>query len=167
MSEDSDNKVLLLAVAIVLVLGMVLGGGFLYVTMMRTQAARAEAEAEAQAAEAEANRVAAVDACARCLPQGLTMEDKFADKADFDDKTLQRTSVTTVKQKLLGLRAYCKDGNLYDGEGKRILFYWVIEVGGPQKANQNQERVKQAEEMQQREQQGFTVIRMWRTMVPI
>src|SRR5438105_4694565 len=62
-----------------------------------------------------------VAACTRFLPQDLSMSSVFADSTAWDGKG-NRTSIKTVRQKLRELRACCKDGVIYDGEGNRIVF---------------------------------------------
>jgi hypothetical protein len=62
----------------------------------------------------------------RCLPEGLTLETRFAPKGiPFVRDTI------TIREKLLELRAYCKDGKLFDAVGKELYFYHVPEYGTP------------------------------------
>jgi hypothetical protein len=114
----------------------------------------------------EKERIAAnVEACADCLSHGLTMDYEFADepKADVSSK---RLSITTVRQKLTKLQAYCQDRVIYDGEGKQVLFIHVIEFGYKPSPEDEARQSKQWQEMEQLEQQGFTVVRMWQKTVP-
>src|SRR5260370_35292552 len=57
-----------------------------------------------------------VETCANCLSDGLSLESAFGTSPD----PLRR--VITVRQKLLELRAYCRNGKIYEGEGKQVVF---------------------------------------------
>jgi hypothetical protein len=154
-----NYKVLLLAVAVFLLLALLLGGGFVYFTMVRTQAERAEAEAR------EAERVAGFEACAKSLPYGMTMVHEFADSPQVDGFGIKRVSIKTVKQKLVELRAYCKDGSFYDENNRPITFYQMLEWGNPPAGYEDLLR-KEREEIDRWQREGRTVIRMWRPVAP-
>ncbi len=69
---------------------------------------------------------AELSALERCLPQGMTLETRFAPRsAPFVRDTI------TVREKLEELGARCKDGKLYDAAGKELYFYRVPEYGTP------------------------------------
>jgi len=72
------------------------------------------------------------DAVAKALPQGMRLEEKFRDLNNGG-------KVTTVEQKLAGLRAAVgKDGKLRDGGGKPIFFYKGLSYQG-RRPTRNQE----------------------------
>jgi hypothetical protein len=108
---------------------------------------------------------AAVDACVGCLPEHLSMSHEFAYDQASDSMTLKRLHITTVRQKLIELRASCKDGVLYDGEGKKIVFHWMLEWGALPKSHRELEDEEQAK-LARLANEGVTVVRMWQTSVP-
>jgi hypothetical protein len=83
----------------------------------------------------------------KCLPDALTLESRFAPKGG-PEYTLRPT--ITVRQKLRELRAYCKDGKLYDEAGKELYFYWVPETGYPSSVEAEIEERKHYEDLQKR-----------------
>jgi hypothetical protein len=209
MSQDSDNKVLLLAVAVFLLLAVLLGGGFVYYTTVRTQAMLAqaealEAEAEAQR-QAEAKRLAdieeqrkaeekrlaaieeqrqadaaakakrippdrnriaaAVDALGPYLAGDLSLDAEFSESPRRIDAQGNR-KVTTIRKKLIELRAFRVRRVIVDSQGKRIVFIAIMEFGpGPPAPilKMAQDRELQANELHA---QGYNVVRMWATRVP-
>ena len=95
------------------------------------------------------------------------MVDQFADSERTDpNRDHLRIPVKTVRQKLIELRAYCKDGVLYDGEGKPIVFFRIIEYGFPPGPKEMETLQRQEEEIRKYTQEGYTVVRMWRIEVP-
>jgi hypothetical protein len=121
--------------------------------------------------ETIASTEAAVDACSDCVftltGERLSLSDEFADSPDVIEMTGgKRASITTVRRKLIGLRAYCKDGHLYDGRDNRIMFFRIPETGqkpGLQWYEWADNQHKQASRL---EQEGWTVIRMWQLISP-
>jgi hypothetical protein len=121
--------------------------------------------------EIMARTEAAVDACSDCLltlaGDRLSLSDEFADSPDEDNRTGKRASITTVRRKLIGLRAYCKDGQLYEGRNNRVVFFRIPEWGPPPWPVQVEWADKQHEKARRLEQEGWTVIRMWHLTIPV
>jgi hypothetical protein len=150
------KKRLVLGAAVVAVLSLVAGGLWYYLLIRPEIIARAEA---------------AVDACADCVftlsGEQIYLSDQFADSPDTDDMTGKRASITTVRRKLIGLRAYCKDGQLYDGRDKRVIFFRIAEWGPRPWPEWEEQAHKQHEKALHLEQEGWTVISMWHVIRPV
>lgn len=78
--------------------------------------------------------------CAACLPPGVTLDTHFARLRPAPDPEMiarlvkagacmpqdrpdDRSSLTTVRQRLIELNAYAKDGTIYDSDGTPVFFY--------------------------------------------
>jgi hypothetical protein len=115
--------------------------------------------------EANAHLEANVEACSICLPNGLTLSTEFSDSHHPISPGTTARRVITVRQKLIQIGAYCKNGVIYDRTGKEVFFYHVTEWGNPP-VNYRELQEKARQELRRLEAQG-TVIRMWQTRVPI
>src|SRR5215831_15502572 len=61
-----------------------------------------------------------VDSCRDCLPEHLTLDTEFCESESHAGR---REKATTIRDKLIRLGAYTRDGKLYDGTGREIRFY--------------------------------------------
>ena len=94
----------------------------------------------------------------KCLPYGLTLESRFAPDGGAE---LQRATIT-VRQKLRELRAYSRDGKLYDEAGKELYFYHFPEYGPPP----TQEMLDADRERYESLQKRYRLISMFREVRP-
>jgi hypothetical protein len=111
-----------------------------------------------------------VEACASCLPKGLTLSTEFSDSGQTIPSTGKRR-VVTVHQKLFQIGAHCENGVIYDRWGRRVFFHPMRErgtiPGNPDMLRKIQEQDRQdLEELRRQEAQG-TVIRMYETHKPV
>jgi hypothetical protein len=122
----------------------------------------------ALAAENELPEVKAkVDACASLLlANGILLSDRFYDPPDGPtDRPL-----ISVRVKLIELRAYCKNGVIYDGQGREIRFYRPPpspgrrpddpEVAAAAAATRARRERRAMDEMKEFERRGGTVVWM-------
>ncbi len=63
-----------------------------------------------------------VEACAGCLPSGLTLSTEFSDSPDVVDQIRLTRRLITVRQKLFQIGAHCENGEIYDRWGRRVFF---------------------------------------------
>jgi hypothetical protein len=143
-----------------------LGGAAWYYFDRREQAEWDRREQGERDRREQAERIAdAVDTCVGCLPERLSMSDEFAYDRALNSMDLKRIHITTVRRKLIELRAYCKGGVLYDGESKKIVFHQMREWGA---APFHYEKLldEEREKLSKLEREGFTVVRMWQTREP-
>jgi hypothetical protein len=94
----------------------------------------------------------------KCLPEGLTLESRFAHRGGPE---LDR-ELTTVRQKLREVRAYARDGKLYDEAGKELYFYRVPEYGSPPPPGTVEADQKHFQDLQKR----YHLIEMYATQAP-
>jgi hypothetical protein len=144
---NMNNRLLVGSLAVVIPLAVI--GGWLWLQH------RADVDAEVRAE---------VGACGACLPSDLTLDTRFSDNPKTVSPKGDRR-VTTVREKLVQLRARCVDGRIYDGRGKEIRFYHIQEWGNPP-GNYREIQERQRRELEDLESR-YTVIRMYATAVPI
>jgi hypothetical protein len=96
----------------------------------------------------------------KCLPDCLTLESRFA--PDWRHEGMRRPTIT-VRQKLRELRAYCKEGKLYDEAGKELYFYRVRETGYPIAPEEVDAEQKRYQDLQKR----YRVIPMYSEVLPV
>jgi hypothetical protein len=133
----------------------------------RAEEKRLAAIEEQRRAEADdRNRIAAAgDVLGPCLAPDLSLDWEFSESRKKIDAQGNR-KVTTIRKKLIELRAFRVRGVFFDFQGKRIVFFATMEFGPgppPQILEMARERDLKAEEL---EAQGCNVVRMWATQVP-
>jgi hypothetical protein len=106
-----------------------------------------------------------VDACAECLPSPLSMSYEFSESS-WHDPNSDKRKVTTIRDKLIELRAYCRDGIIYDGNGNKIAFHRKVEFGIPPDWQTELAYNMEKKELQRLETEGYSVVSMWQTRVP-
>jgi len=100
-----------------------------------------------------------VEACASALPADLTLATEFADSPKVIDSACNRR-LTTVRQKLIEIGAYCQAGVIYDRSGKQVYFLRMQDYGFGAFHGRSDLWQKQEEEAQQLEQR-YRVVRMY------
>jgi hypothetical protein len=112
---------------------------------------------------------ARVDECAPFLPENLTLATEFCEtKEDVRNRNRK-----TIREQLIELAAYCRNGAIYDYRGRKTIFHWMRDVppGMWMLREQEQsflERVEQERiELKQLEGKGYTVMRMYGTKMPL
>jgi len=94
----------------------------------------------------------------KCLPEGHCLGTAF--RKDFQGE------VTNVRRKLRELGARCKDGKLYDRNGRELYFYWVPDCPVPRSEEQIKIEAdtehRQLEELERR----YHVIYMYHVVRP-
>jgi hypothetical protein len=162
LSERMGVKRTWLLVALVL-LGLVVsaGGGTIWLAHRHQMHLH-----QAELRQRELHRRAEVEACAACLPEGMTLAEKFADSPEPIPGRGGHRRVSTVREKLLQFGAHCEDGVVYDRQGRKVFFYRMQEVDSPPLPEQwRQVMKKEKEELLELEAQGV-VVRMYRTEIP-
>jgi hypothetical protein len=70
-----------------------------------------------------------------------------------------------VKSKLISLKAYMKDGKIFDGSGQELYFYHVPDFDGTPGARVKKDGVEArrspVEEIRELEARGFRVVKMF------
>jgi hypothetical protein len=122
---------------------------------------------ELERAEAERAHIAARSPrrLSQLLPKGLTWDTDFAESPDPINARLERAT-TTVGRRLREIGAYCKDGILYDREGRKVVFREIPEWGHFPTKDHEKARWRLFEEIEKLEAEGVRVIQMWRTHMP-
>jgi hypothetical protein len=92
-------------------------------------------------------------AISACLPAGITLDTIFCPERE----TCPPAERTTVKQKLIDLGAYAKDGKLYDRSCREIYFLQIPRSGPQPGPDEEQRRRDQLEDLRRR----YTVITMY------
>jgi len=116
-----------------------------------------------QRAADEGDVAAEVVACSVCLPAGLTLDTVFSDAPQPLSPKGDRRA-TTVREKLLQLRARCSGGRIYDSRGREIRFYRMQEWGNPP-ADYQEVLERERRELEELEK-SYTVVKMYATVVP-
>ena len=99
------------------------------------------------------------DSFTACLPGEVKPEMVVMLEANQEPTSAAKPKPVTVKQRLLQLKAYCKDGKLLDGRGKEIRFVQLIGCwGNPPEDYQEQLNQQQAEI--KRLKQKYTVVQI-------
>ena len=81
-----------------------------------------------------------------CLPEDVKPEMVVTLESNQAATTNAKPRPVTVKQRLLQLKAHCKDGKLLDGQGKEIRFVHLLGCwGNPPEDYQEQLNQQQAE----------------------
>jgi len=92
------------------------------------------------------------DSFTACLPDEVKPEMVVTLESNQELRTTGKPRPVTVKQRLLQLKAYCKDGKLLDGRGKEIRFVHLLGCWGnppedyQEQLNQQQAEIKQLSE---------------------
>lgn len=85
-----------------------------------------------------------------CLPEGIVLSHGLA----------QGTSAPTVKDKLVELQAYAKDGKLYDGSGKEIRFLHRVSLGSYFSKETRERHIREQNEEFERLRKEYSVIEL-------
>ena len=93
----------------------------------------------------------------RCLPSGTDLNNTVAIEAN--PRTTSATAKTTVKQRLVQLKARCKKGKLVDGKGRQIYLYSLVGCWGNPPADYL-EQIQHQEQEIQRLKKKYTVIQI-------
>lgn len=102
----------------------------------------------------------------RCLPEGIRLSTEFSESPQTINPRGDRRAVVTVKDKLIQIGAYCKDGVIYDKSGKRVFFLHVPEFRIVNYPPDWGERLKKYEEELEKLKAEGTVIKMFGTIRP-
>ena len=87
-----------------------------------------------------------------CLPEDVKPEMVVTLESNQAATTNAKPRPVTVKQRLLQLKAHCKDGKLLDGQGKEIRFVHLLGCWGnppedyEEQLNQQQAEIKRLKE---------------------
>jgi hypothetical protein len=99
------------------------------------------------------------DSFTACLPDEVKPEMVVMLESSQEATSAAKPKPVTVKQRLLQLKASCKDGKLLDGQGKEIRFVQLIGCwGNPPEDYQEQLNQQQAEI--KRLKQKYTVVQI-------
>ena len=94
-----------------------------------------------------------------CLPEDVKPEMVVTLESNQPATTNAKPRPVTVKQRLLQLKAHCKDGKLLDGQGKEIRFVHLLGCwGNPPEDYQEQLNQQQAEIKRLKEK--YTVVQL-------
>jgi hypothetical protein len=106
-----------------------------------------------------------VEACGPYLPEYLSLDTEFCEGYIASDKR------TTIRQKLARLGAYCRDGRIYDRDGREIRFY-AMRSGITGKGHSPEKQQRLDEEVAEHNAKAillkrhYTVVEMWSTKLP-
>jgi hypothetical protein len=106
-----------------------------------------------------------VEACAGCLPNGLSLSTEFSESPEVIDPVRGTRRVVTVRQKLFWIGAYCEKGVICDRWGRRVFFLHIREWG-TNLGNYQKVKEEDRQELRRLEAQG-RVITMYATRPPV
>jgi hypothetical protein len=92
------------------------------------------------------------DSFAACLPDEVKPEMVVTLEPNQETTSTAKPKRVTVRQRLLQLKAHCKDGKLLDGKGREIRFVQLIGCWGnppedyQEQLNHQQEEIKRLKE---------------------
>lgn len=90
----------------------------------------------------------------KCLPEGTKLTDVVSSQTENSGKERKKN---TVNDKLVGLKARCKEGKLTDNSGREIRFYRLVGCWGNPPADYEEILERQQKEISELKKQ-FTVI---------
>jgi len=102
--------------------------------------------------------VAAGEGFGRCLPDGIDLNSVVVNEAQ-QVSTKPAGRQTTVKQRLIQLKAHCRRGKLMDGKGRQIYLYELIGCWG-NPPDDYLELLKHQEQEIERLKKRYTVIQI-------
>jgi hypothetical protein len=105
-----------------------------------------------------AGQASAADGFGRCIQDGIDLNARVLNEAG-ETATKQAPQQTTVKQRLIQLKAHCRKGKLIDARGKPIYLYQLIGCWG-NPPDDYLETLKHQDEEIQRLKKKYTVVQI-------
>jgi len=99
------------------------------------------------------NDVGGLSAQFECLPEGY----KSTDVVSYRQKRKGGDGYITIEDRLVELKAHCKEGKLIEGKGREIRFFKFACYGNPP-ADYEEQRQKELEELEKLQKKYFVIV---------
>ena len=125
---------------------------FLLTLILPPQSSLARASSDRRVVDAR-NDVGGIAAQFECLPEGY----KSTDIVSYRQKRKGGDGYITIDDRLVELKAHCKEGKLIEGKGREIRFFKFACYGNPP-ADYEEQRQKEIEELEKLQKKYCVIV---------